>query len=126
MIFSNSAISHCSCLNSAFNSLTSVFVKRYKRITTMASACFSVKSKRSIKFFLAWALSFDLRMIRMISSITLTALIKPSNMCARSFLEAKSYLLLRITTSSLWLIKASNIMANDICTGTLFTIAMTL
>ena len=125
MIFSNSAMSHCSCLNSAFNSLTSVFVKRYKRITTMASACFSVKSKRSIKFFLAWALSFDLRMIRMISSITLTALIKPSNMCARS-LEAKSYLLLRITTSSLWLIKASNIMANDICTGALFTIAMTL
>ena len=87
---SNCLISSFKILYSLFSSLTSVLVKRYKRMTTIASACSCVNWKRSIKLTLASCLSFDFRMMAMISSITETALIKPSKIWARFCLAFRS------------------------------------
>ena len=77
-------------------------VSARRRISTIAWACTSVSSKRSISSCLAiWTL-LEPRMIRITSSILSRAFRSPSKIWALSCALFRSYWVLLVTTSSWW------------------------
>ena len=88
-----------SCSNSSLSFSTSRLVKRCNFISRIAFACFSVKTNFSCRLVSASCLSL-LDLITLItSSIYASAIHKPSTICSRSSARAKSYFVLRVTTS---------------------------
>ena len=109
--FFSSASMDFSSVISAINSLYSFSsfslsrpVRAFRRISTIACACASDNSNRSIRAVFASGVVRLPLMIAITSSILSSAIIKPCKICARSSALFKSYFV-RLVITSFWCIR---------------------
>ena len=98
----NSEIALFNSSNSSFIFSIARPVKRPNLISVIAFACLSVKLKLAIIFSWASLSVFEFLIIFIISSILLTAIFKPSKMCALASAFSKSNWILLETTLIWW------------------------